>query len=179
MTRLLRSAPMRATRAALPTLRVLGIDPGTRRLGWGVVERRGAKLFPIAAGVVSLSARESLATRLAAACEALEAICEDHTPAAVAVEGVFYAKYAAAAIQLAHVRGVALLVAEQRGLAIAEYPPALVKRTVAGRGAADKAQVGRVVAATLGLRAAPPADAADALAIAITHLSAATFASQR
>jgi crossover junction endodeoxyribonuclease RuvC len=69
-----------------------------------------------------------------------------------------------------------LLVAEQRGLAIAEYAPALVKRTVAGRGAADKTQIGRVVAATLGLRAALPADASDALAVAITHLSAASFA---
>ncbi len=159
--------------------RVLGIDPGTRKLGWGIVERRNGKLVGIAAGVVSLSPRDPLATRLAAACESIEALVDDHAPVTLAIEGVFYAKYAAAAIQLAHVRGVALLIAEQRGLHIAEYAPALVKRTVAGRGAADKAQIGRVVAATLGLRAPPPSDASDALAIAITHLSAATFARAR
>lgn len=163
------------SRAASNPLRVLGIDPGTRRLGWGVVERRGAKLVPIAAGVVSLSARDPLSVRLAAACDAIEALFEDHAPTVVAVEGVFYARYAAAAIQLAHVRGVVLLASERRGLPIAEYAPALVKRTVAGRGAADKTQIGRVVAATLGLRAPPPVDASDALAIAITHLSAAPF----
>ena len=152
--------------------RVLGIDPGTRRLGWGVVERRGGKLVAIAAGVISLSPRDPLPLRLEVACTAIEALVEDHAPRAMAIEGVFYAKFAAAAIQLAHVRGVALLIAQQRGLAIAEYAPALVKRTVAGRGAADKTQLGRIVAATLGLRAPPPVDASDALAIAITHLSA-------
>lgn len=166
-------------RPSIQTERVLGIDPGTRRLGWGVVERRGAKLVGIAAGVVVLSARDPLPKRLAEACAALEAIVEDHAPRVVAVEGVFYARFAAAAIQLAHVRGVALLVAEQHELVIAEYAPALVKRTVAGRGAADKKQIGRVVAATLGLRAPPPVDASDALAVAITHLSAASFLPRR
>ncbi len=167
------------TRTLARTERVLGIDPGTRKLGWGVVERRGNKLVAIAAGVVSLSPRDPLATRLATACVAIEALVEDHAPLTMAIEGVFYARYAAAAIQLAHMRGVALLVAEQRGLSIAEYAPALVKRTVAGRGAADKVQIGRIVAATLGLRAPPPVDASDALAIAITHLSAASFATRR
>lgn len=166
-------------RVATEALRVLGIDPGTRKLGWGIVERRGSKLVAIAAGVVALSPRDPLPSRLVAAESAIEALLEDHGPGVVAVEGVFYARFAAAAIQLAHVRGVALLVAERRGLAIAEYAPALVKRTVAGRGAADKAQIGRIVAATLGLRAPLPADASDALAIAITHLSAASFAKTR
>jgi crossover junction endodeoxyribonuclease RuvC len=159
-------------------VRVLGIDPGTRKLGWGIVERRGGKLVAIGAGVVTLSPRDPIATRLVVACDAIHALIEDHAPTAVAVESVFYARFAAAAIQLAHVRGVALLVAEQRGVAIAEYAPALVKRTVAGRGAADKAQVGRVVAATLGLRSPLPTDASDALAIAITHLSAAPFSAR-
>ena len=155
--------------------RVFGIDPGTRKLGWGIVERRGNKLVAVGAGVVSLSPRDPLATRLLAAYEAIDALIEEYAPDAVAIESVFYARFASAAIQLAHVRGVALLAAEQRGVAIAEYAPALVKRTVAGRGAADKIQVGRVVAATLGLRTALPADASDALAIAITHLSAAHY----
>jgi crossover junction endodeoxyribonuclease RuvC len=158
---------------------VLGIDPGTRKMGWGVVERRGAKLVAIAAGVIALSPRDPLPLRLEIACSAIESLVEDHAPQAFAIEGVFYAKFAAAAIQLAHVRGVALLIAQQRGLTIAEYAPALVKRTVAGRGAADKTQIGRIVAATLGLRAPPPVDASDALAIAITHLSAASFVTAR
>jgi len=164
------------TRTSAKIERVLGIDPGTRRLGWGVVERRGSKLVAIAAGFVSLSARYPLPLRLAIASDSIRALLEDHAPTTLAIEGVFYARYAAAAIQLAHVRGVALLIAQQEGLAIAEYAPALVKRTVAGRGAADKMQIGRVVAATLGLRAPPPSDASDALAIAITHLSAAAYA---
>jgi crossover junction endodeoxyribonuclease RuvC len=154
-------------------MRVLGIDPGTRRLGWGVVERRGAKLRGVAAGVVVLDARAPLEVRLARAFAQVEAMIEDHAPDVVAIEDVFYAKYASAAIKLGHVRGVVMLAAARADKPVGEWPPALVKRTVAGGGAAGKQQVGRIVAATLGLGRAPPADAADALAIAITHLSAA------
>jgi crossover junction endodeoxyribonuclease RuvC len=152
-------------------VRVLGIDPGSRKLGWGVVERRGTKLVGVAAGVVSLVASKPLPERLHEVFDAIDAIIEDHAPEIVAVEDVFFASYPAAAIKLAHVRGVVLVVAQRRGLEIAEYPPALVKRTVAGRGAAEKIQVARVVAVTLRLSKTPPSDAADALAVAITHLS--------
>ena len=151
--------------------RVLGIDPGTRKLGWGVVERRGAKLRGVAAGVVSFDAKAPLRDRLARAFEQVELMIEDHAPDVVAVEDIFYARYASAAIKLGHVRGVVLLAAARADKPVSEWPPALVKRTVAGRGAAEKLQVGRVVAATLGLASVPPADAADALAIAITHLA--------
>lgn len=144
--------------------RVLGIDPGTRKLGWGVVERRGAKLRGIAAGVVTLDPRASLRDRLARAFEQVELMIEDHAPDVVAVEDIFYARYASAAIKLGHVRGVVLLAAARADKPVTEWPPSLVKRTVAGRGAAEKIQVGRVVAATLGLASVPPADAADALA---------------
>jgi crossover junction endodeoxyribonuclease RuvC len=152
-------------------LRVLGIDPGTRRLGWGVVERNGLKLRGIAAGVVALDPKTALCDRLARAFDQIEAMIEDHSPDVIAVEDIFYAKYASAAIKLGHVRGVVLLAAARADKPVSEWAPALVKRTVAGRGAAEKIQVGRVVAAALGLRVVPPADAADALAIAITHLS--------
>lgn len=152
-------------------MRVLGIDPGTRKLGWGVVERRGAKLHGIAAGVVSLDPKTSLHDRLSRAFDQVEAMIEDHSPDAIAIEDIFFAKFASAAIKLGHVRGVVLLAAARSSRPISEWPPALVKRTVAGRGAAEKIQVGRVVAATLGLATVPPADAADALAIAITHLA--------
>lgn len=152
-------------------MRVLGIDPGSRKLGWGVVERRGAKLVGMAAGVVSLAPAKPLPERLREVFDAVDAIIEDHAPDVVAVEDVFFARFPAAAIKLAHVRGVVLVVAERRGLPIAEYAPALVKRTVSGRGAAEKDQVARIVAVTLRLPERPPSDAADALAVAITHLS--------
>lgn len=152
-------------------MKVLGIDPGTRRLGWGVVERRGVKLRALAAGVVELDARATLADRLERAFDQVEAMIEEHAPDTIAIEDVFYARYPNAAIKLGHVRGVVLLAAARASKPISEWPPALVKRTVAGRGAAEKGQIGRVVAATLGLATVPPVDAADALAIAITHLA--------
>jgi crossover junction endodeoxyribonuclease RuvC len=157
-------------------VRVLGIDPGTRKLGWGVVERRAGKLRGVAAGVVSLDPRTPLHTRLAHAFEQIELMIEDHAPDAIAVEDIFFARFASAAIKLGHVRGVVLLAAARAEKPLSEWPPALVKRTVAGRGAADKTQVGRVVAAALGLATVPPTDAADALAIAITHLSSTLLA---
>lgn len=152
-------------------MRVLGVDPGSRRTGWGVVERRRGKLRCVAAGVVKLKPKAPLADRLELVYDGLEAIIEEHAPRSVAVEDVFYAKFANAAIKLGHVRGVVLLLAAKRGLGLAEYPPALVKRTVSGRGAADKDQLGRLVCAMLGIEDPLPADATDALAVAITHLS--------
>lgn len=151
-------------------MRVLGVDPGSRRTGWGVAERRGGRLRCVAAGVLKLGKDAPLADRLERAYDALDAIIDEHRPDVVAVEDVFYAKYANAAIKLGHVRGVVLLLVAKRELGLAEYPPALVKRTVAGRGAADKAQVGRLVAAMLGLDDPLGTDAMDALAVAITHL---------
>lgn len=154
-----------------PMRRVLGIDPGSRRLGWAIVERRGPKLAAIAAGVLRLDTEASLAARLVVVEETFEALVEAHTPTEIAVEEVFHAKFPRAAIVLAHVRGVVLLAAEKTGLPIGEHAPALVKRTVAGRGAADKTQLARIVAVALKLRTAPPSDAADALAIAMTQLA--------
>ncbi len=149
--------------------RVLGIDPGTRRLGWGVVDRLGVRVSAVAAGVLALDERLPLERRLAQVHAALLELVGTYEPSVLAVEDIFYARFPLAAIKLGHVRGVVLLVGAERELEIASYPPALVKRTIAGRGAAEKAQVGRLVAATLGLASVPPADAADALAIALTH----------
>jgi crossover junction endodeoxyribonuclease RuvC len=150
-------------------MRVLGIDPGSLRTGWGVVERRRSELRGVACGVIRLPAREPFADRLELVYDALDTLVGEHAPDAIAVESVFYAKHANAAIKLGHVRGVVLLLVAKRQLPLAEYAPALVKRTVSGRGAADKEQVGRVVMAMLGLAELPPPDASDALAIAITH----------
>ncbi len=153
-------------------MRVLGIDPGSRRTGWGVVQLEGTRLLPVDAGTIAVSAKLPLSERLRLIHDELVQIVAAHRPEAVAVEEIFFAKYANAALKLGHARGVALLVAAESRLEVHEYPPAIVKRTVVGRGAADKTQVGQLVRALLGLAAAPEEDAADALAVAITHIQA-------
>lgn len=153
-------------------MRVLGIDPGSRRTGWGVVQLEGTKLVPIGAGTIRVAEKLPLAERLNLIHQGLEQVVVENRPEAIAVEEIFFAKYPNAALKLGHARGVALLVAAQSGLEVHEYPPAVVKRTVVGRGAADKTQVARLIAALLGLRTPPEEDAADALAVAVTHVQA-------
>ena len=153
-------------------MRVLGIDPGSRRTGWGVVQLEGTTLVPIGAGTIKVPEKLPLAERLNLIHRGLAQIVDENRPEAIAVEEIFFAKYPNAALKLGHARGVALLVAAQSRLEVHEYPPAVVKRTVVGRGAADKTQVGRLVAALLGLKTPPEEDAADALAVAITHVQA-------
>lgn len=149
---------------------VLGIDPGTRRLGWGVVERRGTRLVHCGHGVVRADERQPVASRLVTIESALVQVVETYAPVVASVESLFYARDAQAAAKLGHARGVALLVCARAGLAVHEYAPALVKRAVAGSGRAEKAQVAQMVRIVLGLPKAPPSDAADALALAVTHL---------
>lgn len=151
-------------------MKVLGIDPGTRHLGWGVVEKVGSRLTHIAHGTISPKESLPLADRLVILEEGLIAVLEKHAPREAAAETIFFAKDAQAAAKLGHARGVALLACAREGLTIAEYPPARVKRTVAGIGRAEKAQVAQMVKAILKLPEVPQADAADALAVAITHL---------
>jgi crossover junction endodeoxyribonuclease RuvC len=153
-------------------MRVLGIDPGSRRTGWGVVQLEGTRLRPVGAGTIAIAEKLPLPRRLHLIHQGLQQVIAEHQPEAVAVEEIFFAKYANAALKLGHARGVALLVAAESELEVHEYPPAVVKRTVVGRGAADKTQVGRLVMALLGLKESPEEDAADALAVAITHIQA-------
>jgi crossover junction endodeoxyribonuclease RuvC len=153
-------------------MRVLGIDPGSRRTGWGVVELEGTRLVHVGAGTIAVSEKLALPKRLRVIHEELQRVVSEHQPQAVAVEEIFFAKYANAALKLGHARGVALLVAAESEISVHEYPPAIVKRTIVGRGAADKVQIGRLVTALLGLGAPPEEDAADALAVAITHIQA-------
>jgi len=148
----------------------VGIDPGTRRLGWGVVERRGRGLEHVAHGVIVLDARQSLAHRLERIAHDLGEVLTCHRPEVGSVETLFFHKDAQAAAKLGHARGVVLLSLARAGVAVAEYAPAHVKRTIAGNGQAEKVQVALMVRALLGLQELPPADAADALALAITHL---------
>jgi crossover junction endodeoxyribonuclease RuvC len=150
---------------------VLGIDPGSRHFGWGVVRRDGTRLVHIAHGVIRVDVRAPFADRLVAIERALQEVLVRYRPTHASVEGLFFAKDAQAAAKLGHARGVALLVCARAGLSVAEYAPARVKRTVAGRGRADKNQVAQMIRVILGLGGAPPSDAADALALAVTHLA--------
>lgn len=156
-------------------MRVLGVDPGTRHLGWGVLERTGTRVEHVAHGIVEAGGEAPLAERLVTIDGALEEIILAHRPDVGAVEGLFFHKDAQSAAKLGHARGVILLRLARAGIPIREYAPALVKRTVVGRGAADKKQVAMVVAGVLGMATPPRVDAADALAIALTHLSVASF----
>lgn len=153
-------------------MRVLGIDPGTLRTGWGVVERSGNVVRSLGAGVIRTRDADPLERRLAVVFEGLVAVVEEHAPDEVAVEDVFFSKHANAALKLGHARGVALLAAARAGLTVTAYPPAVVKRAIGGHGAAEKSQIAQMVRAILGLSALPPPDATDALAIAVTHVHA-------
>jgi crossover junction endodeoxyribonuclease RuvC len=153
-------------------VKVLGIDPGTAVLGYGVVES-GTGTHPrlLECGTLTTAARDSLPARLRVIHDGTAALLARHAPDAVAVESAFYAKNVRTTVVLSHARGVILLAAEQAGVAIAEYSPAQVKKAVVGRGAALKSQVAYMVAQLLRLRTPPtPADAADGVAVALTHV---------
>jgi crossover junction endodeoxyribonuclease RuvC len=153
-------------------VRVLGIDPGTAVMGYGVVET-GPSRQPrlVECGTLTTPSREALPTRLRIIHDGTTALLARHRPDAVAVESAFYAKNVRTTVVLSHARGVILLAAEEAGVTIAEYSPALVKKTIVGRGAALKPQVGYMVAQLLRLKSPPaPSDAADGVAVALTHL---------
>jgi crossover junction endodeoxyribonuclease RuvC len=152
---------------------VIGIDPGTRHLGWGVVRQDGTRPVHVAHGVIDTDASTPVADRLCQIERELVAVVEAHRPTASAVETIFFAKDATAAAKLGHARGVALLVLARAGVPLSEYPPARVKKAIVGHGRADKRQIALVVRALLRLPSPPRSDAADALAIALTHLAAA------
>ena len=155
-------------------MKVLGIDPGTATVGYGVVERGtslggGARLLEC--GILRTRPRDALELRLATIHAGLQELIARHRPDVLAVEDIFYAANVRTTVVLGHARGVILLAGAQAGVPVAQYSPALVKKTVVGRGAALKPQVGFMVAKLLKLSAAPePADAADAVAVALTHL---------
>lgn len=148
----------------------IGIDPGTRKLGWGVVSRTGNRLTHVAHGVIALDGSESIASRLVELEGQLSRVIQEHRPTVSSVESLFFNKDAQAAAKLGHARGVVLLCLARAGIPIAEYAPAKIKRTIAGNGQADKRQVALMVRAALALDSLPPVDASDALAIAMTHL---------
>jgi crossover junction endodeoxyribonuclease RuvC len=153
-------------------VRVLGIDPGLTRCGVGVVDGSvGRPLTMVDVGVIRTSASLPVADRLVSIERGLDAWIEEHRPDAVAVERVFARSDSSTIMGTAQASGIALVVAARRGLPIAMHTPSEVKAAVSGNGRADKAQVGAMVVRILRLSEPPkPADAADALALAITHL---------
>jgi crossover junction endodeoxyribonuclease RuvC len=156
--------------------RALGIDPGSRVTGWGVVERRGGEFRGVASGVIRLGARDTIAERLARLHAECLALVVAWKPDAVVLERNFVAHNVQSAFRIGEVRGVVLAAAAAAGLDVHEYAPAAVKLAAVGHGAADKQTMMRGVTALLGLAAAPPADAADALAVALCHLQQAPLA---
>jgi crossover junction endodeoxyribonuclease RuvC len=156
--------------------RVLGIDPGGRATGWGLVERRGAELIFVACG--ALRPQGALPARLFAIYRGLLELTERHRPAEVAVEEVFLARNFQSALTLGEARGAALVAAAASGLPVFEYSAAEVKKAVAGYGRADKAQVQAMVRRLLTLPGEMKlaADAADALAVALCHLNSRVLA---
>ena len=150
-------------------MRVLGLDPGTARTGYGVVGLENGRLVRHTSGVVKLGSG-ALAPRLATLHAELDRIIRAHAPTACAVEGLFHHRNARSALMLGHARGVCLFAAAAHGLEVAEYPPATVKKALTGHGAAEKHQVGLMVARLLGAEPESALDASDALAVAICRL---------
>jgi len=150
-------------------IRILGLDPGLARMGWGVIAVSGSKLTHIAHGVIVTKTADGLGLRLLALHRELAAVIVEQRPVAISVEQVFVAKDPSAAMKIGHARAVALLAAAQAGLEIAEYAPNHIKKSVVGVGHAQKEQVQAMVRRLLPACGVEQADAADALAAAIAH----------
>jgi crossover junction endodeoxyribonuclease RuvC len=150
-------------------VRILGLDPGSRVCGYGVIDDDGGMLRYVECGVLTAPEANPMEQRLGEIARGLREVIDELAPAVVAIEDVFVHHNARSALALAQARGMALAVVGIAGLRVASYPPALVKKTVAGSGGAPKEQIARMVQALIGLRSLPRADASDALAVAITH----------
>jgi crossover junction endodeoxyribonuclease RuvC len=152
---------------------VLGIDPGLTRTGYGVIETSGRAFRAVAAGVIRTDRRLGIAGRLVELHRDLAEVIEEYAPDSAAIEEVFVNRNLQTATAVGRASGVAVLALGQAGVSVTEYTPSAVKMTLCGYGGADKDQVQQVVAMRLGLASAPsPADAADALAIALCHAQA-------
>jgi crossover junction endodeoxyribonuclease RuvC len=152
-------------------IRIIGIDPGLRRTGWGIVESDGVRLSYVASGLVTSDGEGELAYRLRELYEGLVSVISSFKPLEAAVEETFVNKDARSTLKLGQARGMALLAPAQRGLRVAEYPPNVVKKTVVGAGHAEKRQIQAMVGFLLPKAKFDSADEADALAIAICHAS--------
>ena len=151
-------------------MRIIGIDPGTGILGFGVIDVSGQTFSMVTAGVITTPAHTPLDERLEEIFDGLTEIIAETKPDVMSIEKLFFARNVTTAISVSHARGVAMLTGRKAQLPIAEYTPMQIKQTTTGYGKADKKQVQEMVKLQLGLRQVPkPDDAADALAAAITH----------
>jgi crossover junction endodeoxyribonuclease RuvC len=151
-------------------MRIIGIDPGTGILGFGVIEVIGSKVTMVDAGVIKTPAHTPLDERLEEIFDGLTEIIAETKPTVMSIEKLFFARNVTTAMSVSHARGVAMLTGRKAGLVIAEYTPMQIKQTLTGYGKADKKQMQEMVRMHLGLREIPkPDDAADALAAAITY----------
>jgi crossover junction endodeoxyribonuclease RuvC len=148
---------------------ILGIDPGSRYTGYGLVARDGRDLVHVASGRINATVEDDFGARLPVIYDGLCHVLERFEPESAAIEGIFTAYNSQSTIKLGHARGVAVLALQHAGLNPADYPPAEVKKTVAGHGRADKRQIQEMVKLRLGLEGQLAEDAADALAVAICH----------
>ena len=151
------------------SIRIIGIDPGLRRTGWGVIESDGHRLKFVASGTVTSNAKAGLAHRLVALFEGLGEVLATWDPAEAAVENTFVNKNASATLKLGQARGIAMVAPALSGLSVAEYAPNMVKKTVVGAGHAGKEQIIAMIGHLLPKASPETEDEADALAIAITH----------
>jgi crossover junction endodeoxyribonuclease RuvC len=157
-------------------MRVLGIDCGTERTGFGVIDSDGVHHKVVAAGIVRTDTKDLLANRLLSISRGIRGVIETHKPDAAAVEDIFHSVNTKSALKLAHVRGVALLALAEAGLPLGEYSPLQVKISVVGYGRAEKYQVQLMVQSLLGLESLIDSeDASDALAVAICHATHIAF----
>src|SRR5882672_6358915 len=152
-------------------IRIIGIDPGLRRTGWGILESDGVRLSYVASGLITSDAEDDLAYRLREIYQGLIEVIAGFKPHEAAVEETFVNKDARATLKLGQARGMALLAPAQRGLRVAEYPPNVVKKTVTGTGHGEKRQIAAMIGFLLPKATFDSADEADALAIAICHAS--------
>ena len=149
--------------------RIIGIDPGSRITGYGVIDADRGHLQFIACGVVKTTTKYPFSYRLNEIFDGINEVVQVHGPAVAAIEDVFLATNPRSALKLGHARGAAVVAAMQNGLTVFDYSPRAVKQAVVGYGQADKKQVQHMVCVLLGLSGSPSADAADALAVAICH----------
>ncbi|WP_411289010.1 crossover junction endodeoxyribonuclease RuvC [Phenylobacterium sp.] len=157
---------------AIRPIRILGLDPGLRRTGWGVVSIEGARLTHVAHGFIAPKETLPFAERLLVLFEGVCQVIALHAPDEAAVEETFMNNNAASALKLGHARACCLVAPARAGLPVAEYAATVVKKSVVGTGSADKAQVGWMIARLLPTAGPTTADAADALAVAIAHAHA-------
>ena len=150
-------------------IRIIGIDPGLRRTGWGIIESDGVRLSYVASGLITSDADDDLAYRLRALFEGITSVLVAWNPAEAAVEETFVNENAKATLKLGQARGMAVLAPALKGLRVGEYPPNLIKKSVVGSGHADKKQIQMMVGMLLPKAKFDSADEADALAIAICH----------